>query len=382
MGIALVLLGFIIGSSFHSSQGGIIGIVIALAVWFIMLIVSLTEGGSMMLSASNAKLITPDVHPQLYNIVEEMRLAAGLNFTPKIYIIDAEAPNAFATGTKPENSAIAVTSGLLKRLNRDELQGVVAHEMSHIYNRDIRYMTIAGVMMGSIVLISGIFLRSMWFTGGRSSNSDSKGGGQIIMIVIALVVAILAPIMAQLLYFSLSRKREYLADASAARLTRYPEGLASALEKISNSTADLPVANKVTAPLYICNPLKKEGMKLSDLTSTHPPTSERIRILRAMAGGSGFLAYQNAYNGVSGSSSLIIPKGKLSNNENNSIREGKVSDSDNRDLKTINRETKDILKAVNQYTTIECGCGVKFKVPQDYSESKVFCPRCGREHKI
>ncbi len=211
-----------------------------------------------------------------------MKISAGLPTMPKIYIINEVAPNAFATGIKPENSAVAVTAGLLARLNRDELQGVIAHEVSHIVNRDVMFMTFAGIMLGSIVLISEVFLRSLWFGGGRYSSKSSKssGQGQMIIMIVAIVFAILAPILAQLLYFAISRKREYLADASAVRYTRYPEGLASALEKISDNTIELKTANKVTAPMYIVNPLKPKGQKLSDLTSTHPPISERIRILK------------------------------------------------------------------------------------------------------
>ena len=185
-----------------------------------------------MLSVSNAKEVTPEVHQQLFNIVEEMKIASNLPKMPKIFIINDAAPNAFATGTKPENSAITVTAGLLAKLNRDELQGVIAHEMSHIANRDILVMTFAGIMLGCIVLISEVFLKGLWFSGGSSARYRSKsssGGGQaqLVMMIAAIILAILAPIAAQLLYFAISRRREYLADANGARLTRYPEGLAS-----------------------------------------------------------------------------------------------------------------------------------------------------------
>jgi heat shock protein HtpX len=381
MAIVLILLGFLIGYGLQAENGGILGIIIALGVWLVMMLVSLTAGSSIMLASSHAKEVTPDVHPQLFNVVEEMRIAAGMTTTPKVYIINTEAPNAFATGIRPEKSAIAVTAGLLSRLNRDELQGVVAHEMSHIINRDIRFMTIAGVMMGSIVIISEIFLRSMFFSGGRGGGD--KKGGQIIIIVVALVFAILAPILAQLLYFAISRKREYLADASAVRLTRYPEGLASALEKISNSDADLPYANKVTAPMYICNPMKKKGMKMSDLSSTHPPISERIRILRSMAGGAGFANYQAAYSSVKGSKSNVIPKGELNNDDSVGIRDvGIAFTAMAADPKSTARATSDIMKTVDNYKFIECNCGIRFKVPPDYKDKVIFCPKCGNKHSV
>ncbi len=263
MGIALIILGFLVGSYFFPGDGGIYGIIFALFIWFILSMISYTAGSSILLSVSSAREVTPDVHPQLFNIVEEMQIAANLPKMPKVYIINEAAPNAFATGIKPESSAITVTAGLLSKLNRDELQGVIAHEMSHIANRDILIMTFAGIMLGSIVLISEVFLRGLWFSGGSSaryrSKSSSEGGqAQIVIMVIAIVFAILAPIAAQLLYFAISRRREYLADANGARLTRYPEGLASALEKISSTDLDLKSANKVTAPMFIINPLKEK----------------------------------------------------------------------------------------------------------------------------
>jgi heat shock protein HtpX len=383
MGIILIGLGFVIGLSFDpngNESGAIFGLIIALAVWFILSLVAVTSGSAIMLAASDAKEVTPDVHPQLFNVVEEMRIAAGMKTMPKVYIINTDAPNAFATGMSPDKACVAVTAGLLARLNRDELQGVIGHEMSHVINRDVRFMTIAGVMLGSIVIISEIFLRSMIF--GRVGGGSRKGGGQaqIIIMVIALVFAILAPILAQLLYFAISRKREYLADASAVRLTRYPEGLASALEKISNSNIDMPMANKVTAPMYICNPLKKKGMKMSDLSSTHPPISERIRILRQMAGGAGLANYQNAFSKITGKKSLI-PVGELSKQEDIGLRTG-VAAATVSDAKTTARDLNDIMMKVDNYSFIECSCGMKIKIPADFTAPIAYCPRCGKGHPI
>jgi heat shock protein HtpX len=384
MGILLIAIGGITGYFMSGISGAVWGVIIATAVWLIQLLISFSAGMDIMLSASGAKPVTPDVHPQLYNVVEEMRIAAGMNVTPKVYIINSEMPNAFATGMKPEKSAIAVTAGLLGRLNRDELQGVVAHEMSHIVNRDIRFMTIAGVMMGTIVLIAEVVLRGLFWTGGGSRRSDNSGGGagQIIMLVVVIVVAILAPLFAQLLYFSISRKREYLADASAVRLTRYPEGLASALEKISNSSEQITTANRVTAPLYIVNPLKRTSTKkVSDLTSTHPPISERIRILRAMAGGASYANYDQAYRDVRKSSG-VIPKSGLMEGSDAPLRQATAGDVPVEDVKTTTRATGDVMMAVNNYRMIDCSCGLKLKVPPTYKGKAVYCPRCGASHAL
>ncbi|MCZ6766855.1 MAG: M48 family metallopeptidase, partial [bacterium] len=280
MAILLVLLGFGIGTVWFGDQGGIAGIIVALVIWLSMTLISLNSGGDILLRVSGAKEVTKDVHPRLHNTVEEMKIAAALPVMPKVYIIDQAAPNAFAIGLRGGQSAVAVTAGLLERLNRDELQGVVAHEVAHILNRDSQLMTVAGIMLGSIVLLSHVFMRSMWFMPSSSRRYRSDSGGspqiQIIILVVTILLAILAPIFARLLFLAVSRKREYLADATAVRLTRYPEGLASALEKISSVQIPMETANQVTASMYIASPLSRKGAKLSSLDSTHPPMSERI----------------------------------------------------------------------------------------------------------
>ena len=384
MGLILLLLGYVVGSVYLEG-GGVFGVVIALIIWGILSLVSYTSGSKILLAVSGAKEVTNDVHPQLFNIVEEMKIASNFTHMPKIYIINSAAPNAFATGVKPEKTAIAVTAGLLARLNRDELQGVVAHEMSHIVNRDVLFMTIAGMMLGSIVLISQVFLRSLWFgAGGRYSSKSSKssGQGQLVFMIIAIAFAILGPIMAQLLYFAISRKREYLADASAVRFTRYPEGLASALEKISNSTQELKSANKVTAPMYIANPLKKKGRKLSDISSTHPPISERVRILRSIGHGANFIDYQNAFNTVKGSKQNIIPATILSDLSPVKIRGAGVVPLVSLNKKQTQRDMGDIMMKVNKYSFINCTCGLKIKIPPEFRKNSLFCPRCGKEHLV
>ncbi len=310
MGVVLVLLGYVIGLAIDP-EAGFIGIILAMVLYFVLLLVAFSSGKKIMLRMSNAKEVGPEDYPQLYNIVEEMRLAAGMPAMPKVYVIDDAAPNAFAAGMNPNKSVVAVTTGLLQMMSRDELQGVVAHEISHILNRDIRYMTMATIMVGTVAILSHIFLRSMMFGGARRSGGGGKGKGNAIMLIVAIVFAILAPIAIRLLYLAVSRKREYLADASAARLTRYPEGLASALEKIQGSTQDLKVADKSMAPMYIANPLKPKGQRLRNLSSTHPPLNERIRILRSMGKGHSYAGYQQAYQAVTKSSRNVIPKSAM-----------------------------------------------------------------------
>lgn len=321
MALLLMLLGYSIGYAVSGPMGGFNGLIISTAIWLIMTFTSYYRGSSILLGSAKAVEATPDEYPQLYNVVEEMKIAAGLPAMPKVYVINTPALNAFATGRNPANSAVAVTTGLLSVTNRDELQGVIAHEMSHIINRDIRFMTIAGIMLGSIVLISQIFLRSMFYSaaGSRGGGSSKGGAGKIIMMAVALLLAILAPIAAQLLYFAASRKREYLADASAVRLTRYPEGLASALEKISNSTADMETANSVTAPMFIANPLKSKGKRVRNLSSTHPPLDERIRILRALSGAS-YNEYQETYQQITKKKSGLMPGSALADTDAIGIR--------------------------------------------------------------
>jgi len=383
MAAVLLLLGFIIGMAFFGQEGGMFGLMIATAIWLVLTLISLSSGDQILLAASRAKPVTHEVHPQLFNVVEEMKIAAGLPTMPKIYIINDPAPNAFATGRNPQNASVAVTAGLLGRLNRDELQGVIAHEISHIDHRDILFVTLAGIMLGSIVLLSQVFLRGMFYssmTGSRRRySSGGKGGGQaqIVMLVIAIVAAIVAPIMAYLLYFALSRRREYLADAGAARLTRYPEGLASALEKIAgDSSPQLAAVNKVTAPMYIVNPFKKKTqMKLSDLTSTHPPISERIKILRNLSQGASFKQYSDAFTNVT-HRKTVVPVAALSEKEDVALRQAGAEATKKDRLDKQMRQVGDIMRRVNQFIFLTCACGLKLKIPPNFKGDNVKCPRC------
>jgi heat shock protein HtpX len=281
----VAVFGYVIGWAWIGDPvGAIFGLVLAFIVGIVSGLATYYGGDRMVLAASRAREITHDDAPVLFNVVEEMAIAAGLPM-PKVYIIDDSAPNAFATGRDPEHASVAVTSGLLEKLNRDELQGVIAHEMSHVGNFDIRYAMLVGILVGTTVLISDFFLRGLWLSGGGRGRGEGGGYVQLIMIVIAIVFAILAPLFARLLQLSISRQREYLADASAVRLTRNPKGLADALQKISGDREVLEAANRATAHLYIVNPVKGFEKRAKGLFSTHPPIEERIQILRFMETG-------------------------------------------------------------------------------------------------
>lgn len=257
------------------------GLVIAVIIAVAMTFGSYYASDKIVLAISRAKPVKKEDYPYLYNVVEGLTIAAGL---PKLrcYIIDDTAPNAFASGRNPKNSVIVVTKGLLEKLNRAELEGVIAHEMSHIKNYDILVQTLAVVMIGIVALLSDWILRTLFWGRGRR-RSDSKGrGGAEIFVVVGLVLAVLSPMIAQLLRLAISRKREFLADANGAFLTRYPPGLASALKKLAADREPLEAANKATAHLYIVNPLKDFKGKVNKLFSTHPPVEERIAALEKM----------------------------------------------------------------------------------------------------
>ena len=273
--VFIIALGWFIGVYLNYGYG-----ILVFAVVFSVLtsLVSYYKGDSFALSSTKARVIKKEDNLYVYRMVENLCITAGTP-TPKVYIIDSPALNAFATGRDPQHASIALTTGIISALKNEELEGVIAHELSHIKNYDIRLMTIVVVLVGMIALISNFFFRARLFGGKRDSNNRG-GGGQLggIIMIIGLVLLILSPIIAELIKLAISRKREYLADASGALLTRYPEGLARALEKISQSNIPLATASSATAHLFISNPLKSGGF--SKLFSTHPPIEERIRKLR------------------------------------------------------------------------------------------------------
>ncbi len=273
--ILIAALGTVIGYFYGSIYFGL-GLAVIFAIIYTLIV--FFSGDKMILTLSGARPVTKKEYPYLFHTIEGLALAAGIS-KPKAYVIEDKAMNAFATGRDPKNSAIVVTTGLLEKMNRQELEGVIAHEMSHIKNYDIRVMMLAVVLVGIIALLSHFFLRSFLF-GGRRRSRDS-GQLTIILVAIGLVLAILTPIIAQLIKLAISRRREYMADASGAILTRYPPGLASALKKIEKDHHQLKTANNAMAHLYISNPFKKKEF-FSNLFSTHPPIKERIKRLEDM----------------------------------------------------------------------------------------------------
>jgi heat shock protein HtpX len=337
---------------------------------------------------SKARKIKRDDYPRLYNIVEEMKIASGLERIPDIYIIDDPALNAFATGRDTKQSAIAVTSGLLQKLNRDELQGVIGHEIAHVKNRDVLLMSLCGILLGTIVILSWYATHMLFFSsisGGRRSSSSGGGQAQLIILAIGIILMILAPIVAQLIYFAISRKREYLADSSSALYTRYPEGLASALEKLAASTAQVKSANRSSAPMYIINPFRKKGRVASDLSSTHPPISERIRILRSMTGGASLADYDKAFRQIHKRGRGVIPPSAIAAAGSVSSRSiaPEIVRQDTKSGKVERtREVSDLMWHLNNYKSITCACNTILKIPPELKNTNIKCPHCGLIHRV
>ncbi len=396
MAIVLLGLGAAIGAAVDPDAWWI-GTGCAAVLFAVMFATAWIGGDKILLRGVGARRIHSKAEiPRLWNVVEEMTIAAGVPSMPEIWLIEDKRPNAFATGKSVETGAVAVTSGLLARMNRDELQGVVAHEMGHIVNRDIRFMTLAGIMVGSIVLLSEVFLRYMWFSGGgharRRTGKNVDGRLQAILMIAGILAALLAPVLARLLYFACSRRREYLADASAARFTRYPEGLASALEKISGryvaksgrhgAKSGRGDSSRVLAPMYIINPLQAHGS--TGPFSTHPPTQKRIEILRNMAGAGGahFAAYESAFQRVFGKDEHCIGEVTLAEGRRPLEIRDPAPKSEAETQTDRLREVTDLLDRMGEFVAFHCACGVGIKVPPGLHASKVACPRCGREQGV
>jgi heat shock protein HtpX len=295
VGVVILVLGLLGGAIGYATGFGWGGVIVAVIVASLMSVGSFFAGDALVMASSGAHEIDlaqpADRYRQLVNVVEEMRLAGGLP-RPRVWIIDDSAPNAFATGRDPQHASIAVTTGLLDKLDREELQGVIGHEMSHIGNLDIRFTLLVGVLVGSIALLADWFLRFTFWGGGRRSNSDSDrggGGAAAVIFVLALVLAVVAPLIGRLVQAAVSRSREALADSSAVDLTRNPLGLARALRVIADDQEVLEVANRATQHLYIVNPIKSFEERSKSLWDTHPPIGERIRALENIAGQMGVL---------------------------------------------------------------------------------------------
>jgi heat shock protein HtpX len=272
--IFVIAIGYLVSYLLDFGAGGL---VLAFLIALVMALVSYYSGDKIALASSGAQAIEKEANPHIYRLVENLCITAGTP-TPKIYLIPDPALNAFATGRDPEHASIALTTGLVEKLQNEELEGVIAHELSHIRNYDIRLMTVVVVLVGTLAILSNFFVRGSLFRGRSRSDNNNAGG---IMMIVGLILIVLSPIIAQIIQLAISRKREYLADASGALLTRYPEGLARALEKISAVEQPLAKASSATAHLFIASPFGKDKF-FSRIFSTHPPVNERIRRLREM----------------------------------------------------------------------------------------------------
>ncbi|MDJ0625023.1 MAG: M48 family metallopeptidase [Candidatus Caenarcaniphilales bacterium] len=360
--------------------GGLLGVLIALIGWGLLTITTYFAGDKIVLWSAKARHINHQNHPILFNVVEEMCIASGLERIPNIHIIDEPAPNAFAIGKDQQNASIAITKGLLTKLNRYELQGVIAHEIAHIQNRDTLLMTTLGTMLGVIVFLGEISWKSAYISRYRKTSSSRDNN---LIILIALLLGILAPIFAQIIYYATSRTREYLADACAVQYTRYPEGLANALEKITGSTEKLSSANKVTAAMFIVNPLKLTSQGLADLSSTHPPTSKRIQILRSLTNDVSFKSYNQALNKTMNNSSNktmgVIPVSALQEEE--ILIDEHIDLEDDNELNRT-REISNMFWGLNNFIFIPCNCGTNLKIPEEYRGLEIECPHCEAKHMV
>lgn len=371
MAVVLVVMGYLAGELIAGPGFGPVGLIGAVAIWAGMILTYFTDGESLLLHGANARELERADSPQLFNVVEEMQLASGLTGLPRVYLIDDPSPNAFAFGRKPDEAGVAVTTGLLYRLNRDELQGVIGHELGHLKNRDPQFLTLAAVMLGSIALLSQIIWNTMRFGGRGRSRSRERGGGgqlQLILLVVCLIFAVLGPLMAQLLYFACSRKREYLADASSAQFTRYPEGLASALEKISQANIPVSFANNVNAPMFIVNPLAASD-ETSTVFSTHPPLADRVRILRSMTGAS-LADYDQAFHRSLGGNAIGAQslRGAPAQTIRTASNAGPI---------LTRQDTRQTSQRQAGYLQATCSCGLQTSVPEGYERNDIRCVRCG-----
>lgn len=274
----IILLGYVYSRAMGDSS--YTGVWLAIIISLFSTLISYYQGDKIALWTSGAKPIVKEDNAYLYRMIENLCITSGVKTIPKIYIIEDPAINAFATGRNPEHASIAVTRGAIEKLENEELEGVLAHELSHVQNYDIRFMTLVAVMVGAVSILAQIFIRSRFLFGGRRSNDREGGGIAGILMIVGIVLAILSPIIAEMIKLAISRKREYLADASGSLLTRYPEGLARALEKIATEKLPMKNASQATAHLFLASPFSAKSF--SGLFSTHPPIEERIKRLRDM----------------------------------------------------------------------------------------------------
>ena len=401
--VFLLFFGAVLGFSFSTDlyegtyYGTAIGALISLMCLIFIIFYVNAKSSEFFLNQADAVKVCGDSMPVLRNVVEEMAISSALGFIPKIYLIESPVPNAFAVGINEKNSAVAVTTGLLSILNRDELQGVIAHEISHIKNKDTLYLMYSGVILGVIIAVSDFIIRAFL----RSSSRRSKGAG--LGIFIAVILALLSPVIVRILYFTISRKREFLADACACQYTRYPTGLASALYKISRYEPAMTdkefimdekaASNKLLNVMYIHNFIQANKPKtfLSGLFTTHPSIDDRINILKSM-GAADIEEYAKRFSIVVANKN-IISRNKLASlnlapipvvvpavvsmsveeEQNQKIKE---------ERKTRQREAKDAYKQAKNYKIIKCDCETILKIPPEYNRRTVICPHCKQVHEI
>lgn len=373
MVVLLALVGYAAGEIIEPGLGGV-GLGLAAVLALGLGVFSYFAGAATLLAASGAREVGKENAPQLVNVLEEMVIASGLGATPRLYIIDSAVPNAMATGRDPKHAAVAVTEGLLARLNRDELQAVIAHEVAHVYNRDILFMTLLSVMAGAISILSDLSLRTLFFRGGsrRSSRSSANAGGQaqVIIMVVGLVLLILGPIVARLVYFAASRSREYLADAGSAIFTRNPGALASALSKISedhSAVGRLPIP-KAAHALLIIGPT---------LFGSHPPVQKRIAILNKLSGTKhlGYRTYAAAFQSVVNKSAGFIPASALRLAPVPLIEQLPQAG----DAVDLHREAINAMRRTSNFREVPCACGAVFKIPPTFPAGQpLACLRCKR----
>lgn len=362
-----------------SPIGGLLGVEIAVVVWLAVTIITALQGDRILLAAAGARPLRKEDHPQLYNVIEEMSLAASLPRMPRPYLIDDPSMNAFATGFSPDRAAIAVTAGALARLNRDELQGVAAHETAHIANGGVLFMTIACLMSGA-ARGGGFFSRARRatlerFTARAGGQAESISWTHRLLRGFSGLLAMLAPVYAVPVLLGVARRRDFLADACAALYTRYPEGLASALYTMSGDTRSVLQRNTGIATLYTINPYRKElGIHTPLLLAvTHAPVKQRIDILRSIHRVVSLENYERAWRRETGSRTRLLPIG-FDARESFPVREGAIAAP----AAARAHEALDASRRLRQFAFLDCVCGMHIKLPPDYPADQILCPRCAR----
>ena len=400
--LAMSLLLFVVGGALGLSyaqtfENMLFSAVLTMLIYWLMIFFGKRKSMPISVGA-NLKKCTKMTNSKLYNVVEEMSVAAGIGGSiPEIYIMDTPIPNAFASGFSPKKSCICVTTGLLELCNRDELQGVIAHEISHIVNRDTTYLLYASIVVSMITTMARMFARSS----GRRSRSSSGGHPAIFLII--LIVMILAPILAHMFYFLLSRNREYLADACAVQYTRYPAGLASALNKISGNIVSLD-SELTGKSVFKDHPFFKASCIIPAVASskdgwfsTHPSTFNRIKVLMSMTNGADFDSYNRAYSAVT-HKSPIIPQADVSSCEKTPIRVGEpmvglvalnggvltpeIKKIEQEEKVERRRETEDMMWRYEGYSFIKCACETTLKCPPSFKGKEIECPHCKSKHVV